>query len=62
MCLKFNSCSELFNAICKYFNLGLLRDHRQPRQYAGLLKCKQYETYISVIRNATIFSFINRKL
>ena len=22
MCFTFNSCSELFNAICKYFNFG----------------------------------------
>nr|DAU36360.1 MAG TPA: hypothetical protein [Caudoviricetes sp.] len=22
MCFNFNSCSELFTALCKYFNLG----------------------------------------
>ena len=43
MCLKFNSCSELFNAICKYFNLGCLWIIEQPRRVPGLLKCKHGE-------------------
>ena len=39
MCLKFNSCSELFNAICKYFNSRLLIVIETAPAYARLLKC-----------------------